>query len=64
MCLLFKFCRKFTSSLVWGDKIPDSKRFKLVLDNEAVLDKETGLLWERAPDHTITRNWQDAVQYC
>lgn len=35
----------------WSQKITDaSKRFQLVLDDQAVLDKETGLVWERAPD--------------
>ena len=31
----------------WSQKLPASERFELVLDGEAVLDKETGLVWAR-----------------
>jgi|MTBAKSStandDraft_2_1061841.scaffolds.fasta_scaffold01518_17 hypothetical protein len=48
----------------WGDKIPDAKRFELVLDDEAVLDKETGLTWERSPDHAEVRKWNEAIIFC
>jgi hypothetical protein len=31
----------------WGQKLPASERFKIVMDGEAVLDKETGLVWQQ-----------------
>lgn len=46
----------------WSLKLPTSTRFETVLDDEAVLDWETGLVWERSPD-TTTRTWSDAVSY-
>jgi hypothetical protein len=47
----------------WSQKITDaSKRFQLVLDGQAVLDKETGLVWERSPDTTL-RTWPVAAHY-
>jgi len=47
----------------WSQKLPADKRFLLVLDGEAVLDRETGLVWEKSPD-TTTRSWGSAVLYC
>lgn len=47
----------------WSQKLPAAERFVLVLDNEAVLDRETGLVWEKAPDAT-GRSWQDAINHC
>ncbi|MCR4320424.1 MAG: DUF1566 domain-containing protein, partial [Candidatus Brocadiaceae bacterium] len=46
----------------WYQKLPASERFQLVLDNAAVLDKETGLVWEKSPD-TTTRTWTSAIAY-
>lgn len=46
----------------WSQKLPAAQRFVLVLDGEAVLDKETGLVWERSPDTTL-RNWYVAMEY-
>jgi len=46
----------------WSQKLPAAQRFVLVLDGEAVLDKETGLVWERSPDTTL-RNWYVAMDY-
>lgn len=45
----------------WSKKITDtSKRFEIVLDGAAVLDKETGLVWEKSPDAT-SRAWAPAI---
>jgi len=61
MCIFTKCCRL---PVKWADKLPDAKRFKLALDGEAVLDKETGLVWERNPDTTQQYNWNSAVVHC
>ena len=46
----------------WSQKLPAAQRFVLVLDGEAVLDKETGLVWEKSPD-TTQRFWSNAIYY-
>src|SRR3989337_2100680 len=46
----------------WSLKLPTSTRFETVLDGGAVLDWETGLVWEKSPDRT-TRTWSDAIWY-
>jgi hypothetical protein len=47
----------------WSQVLPDDERFELVMDGAAVLDNETGLVWEQSPD-TIAANWSDANRYC
>jgi hypothetical protein len=49
----------------WSNIIPPAKRFVVLADfnNETVLDRETGLVWERSPDQN-PRTWYDAVRSC
>jgi hypothetical protein len=49
----------------WDQQLPASTRF-VVLSNwgsAAVLDRETGLIWERSPS-TSTTYWQSAELHC
>ena len=43
----------------------DSSRFKCVLDGEAVLDNQTGLVWARNTE-ILEKSlpWQEAVNFC
>jgi len=47
----------------WHQILQSAERFQLVLNNEAVLDRETGLVWERSPE-TNTYSWFQACSYC
>jgi uncharacterized protein DUF1566 len=50
----------------WDQQIPAAQRF-IVLSNwnsEAVLDRETGLVWERSPVSAVRIGWFDAVAGC
>jgi len=44
----------------WSQKLPATERFVLVLDDQAVLDKETGLVWERSPS-TTPKHWNSLL---
>jgi hypothetical protein len=48
----------------WSQKLPAAQRFQLVLDGAAVLDKETGLVWERSPDTNRARSVEGAYYHC
>jgi hypothetical protein len=47
----------------WSRRLPSNQRWELVFDNQAVLDKETGLVWERSPD-TWAGSWGFALSRC
>lgn len=50
----------------WDKKFaPASKRFQVLkaFNKEAVLDKETQLVWEQSPDMT-TRSWSSTLDHC
>jgi hypothetical protein len=47
----------------WSQILPAAERFALVMSDEAVLDKETGLVWQR--DVSLTeRTWSSAISHC
>jgi hypothetical protein len=52
-------------TLRWDQVLPAEDRFEILMafTNEAVLDKETGLVWERAPQAT-THTWSNARFQC
>src|SRR5512140_126433 len=50
----------------WDQTLPSSTRFVVLsnLNNAAVLDRETGLVWERSPSAARVPVWADAVNDC
>src|SRR5437773_12899 len=50
----------------WDQQIPAAQRFVVLTNwnNEAVLDRETGLVWQRAPDLLKQHNWFFALNTC
>ena len=52
----------------WSQILPVADRFQLVMGGAAVLDKETGLVWEQspetAPNPTTPQNWTSAQWSC
>jgi len=47
----------------WSQALPVEQRFVLVLGGEAILDKETGLVWQQSPlKDPVT--WTMAVAWC
>ncbi len=51
------------SAPTWYQVLPALQRFQLVMGGNAVLDRETGLVWVKAPD-TLPWEWHAAVSYC
>ena len=47
----------------WYQTLPSGQRFAMVMDGQAVLDRETGLVWEKSPSMDTT-NWLGAQSYC
>jgi hypothetical protein len=47
----------------WDQTIPAASRFILVFSNQAVLDQETGLVWELAPSKN-TYTWWNGAPTC
>jgi hypothetical protein len=52
-----------TSGEAWYQILPSAQRFLLVMNGEAVLDLETGLVWERSPSTDIL-DMPHAIPYC
>jgi len=48
----------------WSQKLAGSKRFELVLGNNAALDRETGLVWQQSVFSTQFLNWDGAIGRC
>ena len=48
---------------VWSQILPAAERFVLVMGGAGVLDKETGLVWEQAPNEPKS-TWIDAQILC
>jgi hypothetical protein len=50
----------------WDQTLPPSTRFIVLsnFNNEAVLDRETGLVWERSPVGALGTDWFNAVSAC
>jgi hypothetical protein len=48
----------------WDKRIDGANRFKVLsaLDGEAVLDRETGLVWEKVA--SLPGNWRNALRFC
>jgi hypothetical protein len=47
----------------WSQILPAADRFQLVMGGAAVLDRETGLVWEKSPS-TSTFSWLAALFHC
>jgi hypothetical protein len=50
-------------NLPWDHMLLGSARFRLVLGGAAVLDRETGLVWDQAPGTTVVP-WAAAFRHC
>lgn len=63
--MLFVGSSSATDLRSWSDKIENHHRFKVLkkFNGEAVLDRETRLVWERSPS-TSTATWSTARHEC
>jgi hypothetical protein len=48
----------------WSQILPASSRFELVMGGEAVLDKETGLVWQQSSQVQTEQDWSNALNSC
>ena len=53
----------------WNQTLPATKRLVLVMPidgfgQQAVLDRETGLVWQKAPSEPRAYDWQNARRWC
>ena len=50
----------------WDNQINNPQRFRVLADfgGTAVLDRETGLVWERAPENAFQMDWGQAQSQC
>jgi hypothetical protein len=48
----------------WDTALPASERFQLILADQAVLDRETGLVWQRSEITQSTVSWVNASYFC
>jgi hypothetical protein len=47
----------------WSGKLPTTRRFTLVLDDQGVLDNETGLVWQKSPSASLFQ-WFQIYLHC
>jgi hypothetical protein len=50
----------------WDQTLPSSTRFVVLsnMSSQAVLDRETGLVWQRTPYSTTGVDWHGALAFC
>lgn len=56
----------YYASPAWDQQIPAAQRFIVLSNwsNQAVLDRETGLVWERTPSGSSLTHWDFALTLC
>lgn len=62
--VLLAACTSPSSFPSWHQKFPVAERFEVVLGGEGILDHETGLVWEKAPDKAYIEEWDVVVDAC
>ena len=50
----------------WDQTLPAATRFIVLtnMNSDAVLDRETGLVWEKVPSSALPSNWFNAYGHC